>query len=121
MILLLLLQSILLPVETYTVSANTPFQIVIDQDVYNTEGWKLIVDEVTVQTLVKTVDMQSPISFNHKLPVGLYRVRIDAYAQKSSQNGFGFPVFYSEVTSPSETIHVYASPKPVEPRMITIK
>jgi hypothetical protein len=120
MILLLALQ-ILLPVGTYTVGANTTFQIVVDQDIYNTEGWYLVVDEVDVQKLVKTVDMQSPIAFNHRLPVGLYRVRIDAYAQKSSQNGFGFPVFYSETRTVSRTIHVYASPKPVEPRSIIIR
>ncbi|MET0785343.1 MAG: hypothetical protein ABWY25_01385 [Paenisporosarcina sp.] len=124
MILLLLLQ-IYLPPETYTVTANTMFQVVAEHDNYNTDTYRLIVDEVIALTVTKGSAENDPeippIVFHHKLPVGLYRVRVDAVAQKASQAGFGMPVFYSDTVTSSKTIHIYASPKPSPPVTITIK
>jgi hypothetical protein len=123
---LLLLQAApYLPIGTYTVTANTMFEIVAEHDNYNTETYRLIVDEAIALTVTKGSAQDDPevppIVFHHKLPVGLYRVRVDAVTQKPSQNGFGFPVFYSDSISSSKTIHIYASPLPSPPVQIKIK
>ena len=114
-----------LPRDTFIVTANTLFEIVADHDNYNTELYRLIVDEVVALTVNKGTAENDPevppIVFHHKLPVGLYRLRVDAVMQKPSQAGFGMPVFYSDAISSSVTIHVYASPRPSPPGAIQIK
>lgn len=110
-----------LPIGTQIVSAGKPFEVTVEQDNYNTEGYHLVIDEFIVQTLTKGSAQINPelpaATFHHTLPIGLYRLRVEAFAKVGVQNGFGNPVIYRETTTPTVTIHVYAtySPLPASP------
>ena len=109
---LLIALQILVPSDAWTVTADVGFQVVWDHDNYSTTSYALVVDEVTVLTKINDPALgpetePPPLMFNHKLPEGLYRVRVDAYMD-------GYSV-------PSKTIHIYASKIPSTPKTIYIK
>lgn len=111
-----------LPIGTFTVSAGKPFEITVEQDSYNTDGYYLVVDDFIVQTLNKGSAQANPelpaATFHHTFTkVGLYRLRVEAFTKAGVQDGYGAPVIYREVTVPSVTVHVYAtySPLPAAP------